>query len=106
MVDGGMFGHTNTGEGVDSTEVATIAATATTGTDKAGYREQAERAVVAALTAPEKTKLLIGPMGGPLKRIPHGWTKLSVVRKADRWLIRYDDLAFEVAVSTGVVTRT
>ncbi len=105
MVDGGMFDHTNTGEGVDSKDVATIAGISVTSSGKAALREEAERAVVATLTVAERKKLLIGPLGGALRRIPHGWTKLAIQRDKDRWQIQYDDLRFEVDVTTGAVTH-
>jgi hypothetical protein len=105
MVDGGVFGMTNTEEGVESHEVAAIAGVRVEAAGKAPLREEAERAVVAALSAAERKKLLRGPMDQPMKRFPHGWTRLDVVRLADRWTIRYDDLAFEVDVATGDVTR-
>lgn len=105
MVDGGMFGHTNTGEGVESKDVATIAAVTFKTTGKAPLREDAERAIVASLSTADRNKLLVGPMGGALKRIPHGWTKLDVVRENDRWTIAYDDLTFHVDVATAAVTR-
>ena len=50
-------------------------------------------------------KLRNGPFDRPLKRFPHGWTKLSVTRTAGRWTIRYDALSFAVDVATGAVTR-
>lgn len=103
MVDGGAFAQTTTGEGVDSKDVATIAAVAPP--KGAILREDAERVVVQALTAAERTKLLVGPMGGSLKRIPHGWTKLAVTRAKDAWTVSYDDLAFEVDAATGRATR-
>jgi hypothetical protein len=105
MVDGRMFAATNTGEGVESEDVATIAAVAGKTTGKAALRGDAERAVVASLSAAERKQLLVGPLGAPLARIPHGWTKLAVTRDEDRWSIAYDDMAFEVDVATGRVTR-
>jgi len=105
MVDGHVFGHTNTGEGVESKTVLTVAAVSIKPTGKASLREQAERAVVGSLSAADRKTLLVGPLGGSLKRIPHGWTKLDVIREPDRWSITYDDLAFHVDVATGSVTR-
>lgn len=104
MVDAGLFDH-GTGEGVDSTEVATVAAVTTPVTGKAALREAAERAVVGSLSVAERKQLLAGPLGGPMKRIPHGWTDLEVTREAARWVIRYDTLRFHVDVATGKVTR-
>lgn len=105
MVDVMMFGMTNTGEGVESREVAVVAGSRGEAAGRAALREDAERAVVAALTPAERAKLLRGPIDTLLARIPHGWMHLEVARLADRWSIRYDDLAFEVDVATGKVTR-
>jgi hypothetical protein len=105
MVDGRVFGLTNTGEGVESKAVATVAAVVLKRTGKAQLREDAERAVVSSLSAADRKKLLVGPMGAPLKRIPHGWTKLLVLREQDRWSITYDDLTFHVDAATGHVTK-
>lgn len=105
MVDGGLFAHTNTGEGVESTEVAVVPGVALATAGKASLREQAERAVVATLTAAERTQLLVGPLGGPLRRIPHGWTALDVIRGRDGWTITYDKLVFAVDARTGAVSR-
>lgn len=105
MVDGRMFGSTNSGEGVESKDVATVAAAPVKTTDAAALREDAERAVVGSLSRVELDQLLVGPMGRPLKRVPHGWTKLDVVRADDRWTIRYDELTFRVDAITGRVTR-
>jgi hypothetical protein len=105
MVDGHMFDATNTGEGVESKPVATIAGVTASTKHKAALREQAEAAVVATLGPAERKQLLAGPLGGAMKRIPHGWTKLDVTRTADRWSIHYDELTFEVDVATGKVTR-
>ena len=106
MIDGRVFATTGRGEGVASTEVGVVPAM-TTGatTDKAALREQAEAAVVGALTAAERTKLLVGPLDRPMSRVPHGWTKLEIARATDHWTIAYDDVAFRVDVATGVVTR-
>jgi hypothetical protein len=105
MVDAGVFGHSS-GEGVDSKEVATVPAVrATPVVAKAGTREAAERAVIGQLSATERKELLKGPLGGPMTRVPHGWTDLEVTREANRWMIRYDKLRFHVDVATGAVTR-
>jgi hypothetical protein len=105
MVDGGLFGSTNTGEGVESNDLGTIAAGAAKTTGKAALREDAERAAVAALSAADRKQLLVGPLRGPMKRIPHGWTRLDVTLDKGRWTIKYDDLVFEVDAATGRVTR-
>lgn len=105
MVDGHMFGFPGFLEGVETKDLATTAAAAAPRTGKAPLREDAERAVLAALSPAEHKKLLTGPLGGPMKRLPHGWTRLAVTRSADRWSIKYDDFAFEVDVATGSVTR-
>jgi hypothetical protein len=102
MVDGRVEG--NTGENIDSTEVATVAAVVVKPKGVAALREAAERAVVAQLTPAERKQLLENEVG-LMKRIPHGWTDLGVVRETDRWVITYDKLVFRVDVATGAVTR-
>ena len=88
-------------EGVDTSDLGTVAAVAVKGIN----REDAEHAVTGALSAAEKTRLANGPLDRPLKRLPHGWTKVAVTREADRWLVQYDDLAFAVDATTGAVSR-
>ena len=105
MIDGMLFAHSTAGEGVDSKDVATIAAVAIAAAGKAALRENAERAVIDALTAAERKQLLVGPYGRRFTRIPHGWTKLAIERTQDRWTITYDELTFEVDVATAAVTR-
>lgn len=101
MIDGRMFVADPAGEGVGTTELGTVAAVASKGLN----REDAEHAVVGALTAAEKTKLATGPLDRPLARLPHGWTRLAVAREKDRWTVAYDDLAFTVDATTGAVRR-
>jgi hypothetical protein len=105
MVDAGLFVFTNTGEGVESKDLGTIAAGVTKTTGKAALRENAERAVAATLSATDRKQLLVAPRDGPMKRIPHGWTQLDVTLDKGRWTIKYDDLTFEVNAATGKVTR-
>jgi hypothetical protein len=105
MVDGMMFGFTNTGEGVESTDVGTIAPSATRAIGAAALREQAEHAAVATLSPTDRKRLLVGPLGRSMKRVPDGWTLLDVTLDKGRWAIQYDDLVFEVDAATGNVTR-
>jgi hypothetical protein len=105
MIDGRMFVADPDGEGVGTTELGAVPAGGATGPGKAANREDAERAVVAGLTAAEQERLAIGPLDRRMKRLPHGWTRLEVTRERGRWRVRYEDLAFEVDVATGTVTR-
>jgi hypothetical protein len=105
MVDARVFAFTNTGEGVESKDLGTIAANVVKTTAKAALREDAESAVAAALSATDRKKLLVGPLGGSMRRVPHGWTELGVTLDKGRWTIKYDDLVFEVDAATGRVTK-
>ena len=105
MIDGRMFVADPKTEGVGTTDLGTLPAGGATGGGKAANREDAEHAVVAVLTATEKAALAIGPLARPMQRLPHGWTRLDVVREQERWAIRYDALAFTVDVATGKVAR-
>lgn len=107
MIDGRMYVADAKSEGVETTDLATVAAVALPATvaGKATTREAAEKLAIAALAADEKTKLVVGPLDRKLARIPHGWTKLAVATDPTTWTISYDTITFKIDRATGAVTR-
>lgn len=110
MVDGRLFVQGASKEGVDETELAVVAPPPTERPAPPlpiTTREGAEQRVVAALTQAERALLSRGPLANhPMKRIPHGWTELSVTYASGIWTVRYDTLTFVVDAATGAVTRS
>jgi len=103
LVDGRVFSADN--EGVNTKDLGTMDVTAAPRSkDAAVEREDAERAVVASLSAADRNKLATGPLDRAMRRVPHAWTKTTISRDATTWKIQYDGRAFTVDVHTGKVT--
>jgi hypothetical protein len=105
MIDGRMYVADPDSLGFDQVILGELPGIAAPAALPVVWREQAEQRAAAVLTVEERKRLLVGPLGRVMTRIPHAWTRLGVTRDARRWNIRWEDIVLQVDVATGLVAR-